>query len=357
MKKFLKKLHLWVALVFFLPLVIQALTGALLILEDNFKNKIHIDSSNQKTKPISQILLAAQTSIAEENYAPSLIKFAANKDDPTIIRFAAKDGKKSYREVVIDQNSLAILHVENLDKNFFRLIKKFHARLFIDGDLGYKIVSAYGFALLFLGLSGIIIWLPKPKKLLQSISIRLQEKGYVFYKDTHKAFGFWLSIFLVLIAISGIYLCLPKQTSNFIFNIFDGKNFMIADFNLEKQSSKANIDEIVNLTKNENLFLQSIKIPSKENKPYQLNFIDKNQKKITIIFDQFTKKTLAIKDENNFSVIEKFVAMQNEIHTGKWLGTWGCIINFIAAISIVILAISGIALWILKKKKKKDNFK
>lgn len=150
MKKIVKKFHLYFALILFLPLIIQGLTGSLLVLKDIFF-----------------------------------------------------DGEVP---------------------NFFRTLKKFHASLLLPSPWGKSVVGVFGLVLIFMCVSGLVIWWPKPGFLKHSLRFKFSSTGKKFHRDLHGAIGFWMLIPLTAASVTGIYLIYfkTKQSNKLWHAIHEG---------------------------------------------------------------------------------------------------------------------------------------
>ena len=350
MRKFIKKLHLYTALVLFLPLVIQGLTGALLVFQHEISAKKYELSEGQR-KPLAEIIEAARSQ-APEGFKASSIRF----DEAAIVRFSKRDGEKNMmREVVIDPVSLTVLEVKNPQEYWLNLIKRFHASLLIKGDLGKNIVGIYGFVLLFMTISGLIIWWPKPGNLKRALTFKFSSEGKKFHRDLHSAVGFWSLIFLFITSFSGIYLIYPKGTHAFVASIFPARDLREIP-QIEPNSNAAKIDEIIAIAKSENE-LKSIMIPSKPNQPYRLNFASKNHRDgeplIVVFVDQYKREIIEERNPSNYSLGEKILAWQHSLHEGSGFGLPYQIAVFLVGFLPLLFSITGIALWWIKRKSKK----
>ncbi len=339
MKKILKKLHLYIALIFFLPLILQGLTGAILIFHEeleNFKSTKASQKPAEQPHEIAKIITAAQK-FAPQELTPSFIKFEANGLDK--VRF-----DKNF-EVVINPETLEIIEQRNPETGFFYIVKKLHTNLLIKAPWSRNIIGIFGIALLFLTISGIILWWPKNlEKFRNSIHFKFSDIGYRFHKTMHKAIGFWFFITLTVISISGIYLSFKSPLRIKTSEI--SKEFLT-------------IDEAEIIAKNSlarDAKLLSIAFPTKPQQPYRFNFASADAKAtspiISVFIDPHTAKIIEIRNLNHQSLLDQILAWQAPIHTGKAFGTFWRILLFLSAFTPIIFSITGIVMWRMKKIKK-----
>jgi len=363
-KKIIKKLHLYVALALCLPLIIQGLTGSILIFQSEISHALlkrnHVFSEGEIQSAGS--IVKAASAVTEKDFQPNLVKIS----DVASVRFMKNEGEKKFAsEVILDPVSLEVLQVKNPETDFFRFIKKFHATLLIKGELGHQIVSVFGFALLFLAISGLILWFPKFKNLGKekafTFTFKFRSVGKKFHRDLHVVVGFWSSVFLLITAFSGVYLSLPESTGRAVLSVFSGDELVpINSIKVEKlEGKKLEIDEAVKIAKadvGEDAELVAVGFPTKSDQPYRLNFLRKNQFEgtpaIMVFIDPWTKKIIEKRDSSVYKMGNKINAWQHALHSGEWLGVTSKIINFLLGFSLLLFSITGIAMWWIKRRSK-----
>ncbi|MEI6069152.1 MAG: PepSY-associated TM helix domain-containing protein, partial [Methylococcaceae bacterium] len=87
-------------------------------------------------------------------------------------------------------------------------ILRFHYSLAL-GSMGMTIVGFIGLALLFSVLTGLILWWPSPGKLKKALTIKRNASSARLNFDLHKTFGFYSTIILLFLILSGVYLIFP----------------------------------------------------------------------------------------------------------------------------------------------------
>jgi len=212
LKKFFKKLHLYFALALCIPLILQGLTGATLVFQreisDAILRKNYNFSEGQKAEEI--LLIEAGKKIAPPEFVFQSVKISAAAS----LRFSKNGEKKEWIEVLLDPVSLDVLEIRNPDKNFFKIVKKFHENLLLPKEIGKNIVGIFGVVMLFMCVSGLVIWWPKQKFSRQAFTFKFAAKGRQFHRGLHGAVGFWFLIPLTLTSITGIYLIYFKEPSS-----------------------------------------------------------------------------------------------------------------------------------------------
>lgn len=363
MKKLLKKLHLYLALALCLPLVLQGLTGAILVFQKPISNSLlrqnHTFSEGEIQTP-NALITAAQTQIPE-GFSATLVKLPAEENSPATIRFTKKGEKTTMLEALIDPVSLEVLKIKNPETDFFRLIKKFHVSLFIPGQSGKNIVGSFGFVMIFMSLSGLVLWWPKPHNLKRAFTFEFAAKGRRFNRDLHSAIGFWTLWVLLVTSFAGVFLAFTPATTATILAIFPGQDLRASAsaIKVEPTEKSLSLDEATSLATSSvstDEKLLSLSLPAKKDQPLCFNFAPKNYSEgepaITVFVDQFQQKIIEKRDPALFSVGETIVAWQHALHAGEGLGWLWKIVVFGTGFLPLLFSITGITMWIQKKRNK-----
>jgi uncharacterized iron-regulated membrane protein len=350
MRKILKKIHLWVGLIFCLPLILMGLSGSILIFERETENLLKPTYKLEKgeTQEIEKIIEHATQNL-DQNLKPNLYK-ASKDNNPALVRLSAKN---KFVEVLIDPVSLQILEKKEGSNSIIKTIEQFHTSLLLRDYGGRNIVGIFGIAFLILALSGIIIWFPKVGSFKSSLFLQKNLCGFVFHKNLHKVFGFWSLVFIFIISFSGIYLAFSKQINGIFFKETFGKNITIE---ANKEINPKSLNDLVIKASNEfeNAKLISIIFANKEKQPMRINFASDNyidgQPYITVFINQFSGEILSIRNPQEYSIGEKFVSWLKPLHTAQGLGIFWYMIIFFIGLLPILFSITGFLMW--KKKRK-----
>ncbi len=197
-------LHKWLGLIFALPVLITALTGALLVhyqwIERSFDQEIFRSSSASEENHLPLEAIISKTSARHPDWNPRFIETPGAKDRNVVISLAAPEGNWT---VIADAISGEELVVRAQDQGPRRWLLALHANLFL-GSTGDWIVGATSLMLLVAGVTG--LW--------------LYGKGWEYpfrlrtlLKDSHRHIGFYNLLFLVIIALTGFLLTLTNILS------------------------------------------------------------------------------------------------------------------------------------------------
>ena len=373
MKKILKKLHLYLALIFCLPLIIQGLSGSMMVFRSEISDFIlqqNYKFSEGQNHSASEIIAAAKRAFAESgeenasHFSVSLVRIPYQKSQPAIVRF---NDKKISREVLIDAASLQVIKIKNPAEDFFFIIKKLHTNLLIENPQSLVFIGCYGFILLFMAISGIILWWPKSQNFMRSLSFNFKARGVALHRNLHKTFGFWSYLIILAISFSGIYLAFPDSTAATINAILHNNHpqqnlreikietqELQTKFNLEKAITEIHAALLESGVSEPQLI--SINFPQKPDQPYRFNFADKNYERgeplITTLFNHQQNKIITIRNPESYNAAEKIITWQHAIHTGEGLGIIWQLLVFFTGFLPLIFSITGIIMWRAKPKRK-----
>src|SRR5450830_914252 len=107
------------------------------------------------------------------------------------------------QRVYVDPVTAKVVHQVADDERFTRQLFHLHGELLM-GGLGSALVElAAGWTIVML-LSGLYLWWPKGGRLAGVVYPRLKQRGRLFWRDLHAVVGFWISLFAVLLILSGL---------------------------------------------------------------------------------------------------------------------------------------------------------
>lgn len=93
-------------------------------------------------------------------------------------------------------------------------------------------VNGFGaLGVMFLAISGAILWWPGARNLRRAMTVRRGLSGHLFLRDLHGVLGFWLVLLLLLWALTGIYFSFPVPFDSLVQSLgeADGSSSVIED--------------------------------------------------------------------------------------------------------------------------------
>lgn len=209
MNKLFAKAHVWLSIPFGIILAIVCLTGAILVFETEIQELRY--PSRYFVKEVKSTPLP-----------PAALMEAARQQLPDSIQLngirVSSDPKRTYQLVLpgkkaacfIDPYTAEITGIDD-GKGFFMTVMRLHRWLLgeykRDGSFswGKTIVGYSTLALVFILISGLVIWFPRNKNMLKNrLKIKTGAGGFRFLYDLHVSGGFYATLFLLAISLTGL---------------------------------------------------------------------------------------------------------------------------------------------------------
>ncbi|MBM6657850.1 PepSY-associated TM helix domain-containing protein [Bacteroides gallinaceum] len=212
MRKLFAKLHLWLSLPLGIIISIICLSGAALVFERDITQALQrslytVVPPSEDTQPLSPSQLAThiQAQVSDSLHLSSLLLSA----NPHETAFA------SFRETGRKQLSVNPYTGEVLGWTqsypFFQTMRKLHRWLLDppaskgEKSVGKIIVGITTLVMVFILISGLIIWIPRTRKALKNrLSVSCTKGWRRFWYESHVAIGFYSTLLLLVMALTGL---------------------------------------------------------------------------------------------------------------------------------------------------------
>jgi sulfite reductase (NADPH) flavoprotein alpha-component len=367
-KKLLFKIHLILGLTAGFVLMIVGLTGSVLSFEKEIiqfinKDTYFVKSLDKPKLSIEQILNDFNKKIPEAKI--NALTFSKDETSSLIINIASKD-KKARKGINYYINPYTAEILPDLKGDvFFKFIEDIHRRLTF-GDVGKQIVAASVVSLLLLIISGVYIYWPRIKNaFFKSMTFKFKHKGRAFLSTMHSSVGLWVIPFYLIACLTGLF-----WSYDFISNGLHS----LTGVEKQKKMQAPKSDENNNLSdlsysdvqKAVDLFNQNIKDYEKinirftpKNETYTFSYLslnpthDRAMSKIEL--DINTNKIINHEKFEDKPLTEKLMRSILALHTGEYFGLIGRIIMFISSSLMALFTITGLMMYMGRKKKKKEK--
>ena len=369
MKKIFKKIHLWLSVPFGLIISIICLTGATLVFEKELTRAgnphLYTVEYKEGSKPLKPSEIIARISQQTgDTLKISSLQVAGNPKEAWMVSFT----NAGQRQLSVNPYSGEINGwVEG--NSFFQTVRKLH-RWLLDApaqkgasSTGKTIVGITTLLMVVILISGIVLWWSRTRKSLQNrLKVSCTKGPFRFWYDSHVSLGFYVTIFLLVMALTGLTWSFRWYRTGF-YALFG------APTEQPKQSAPAHEDNNKKEKKNEperlNYLAWDAALAELQNRyeTYGTIQLSKNsaqviqsgkQKGDTASFDIHTGNITEIKvyniDEQPMS--NKMKGLIYSLHTGQWGGMLTRIIYFLSAFIGGILPLTGYCLWIKRINRK-----
>lgn len=369
MKRIIKYLHQWLGLISGLLVFIIAITGSLYAFQSEIQDATQpyrfVSTENKNFIPPSRLQQTAKNHLPNKKLH-SVKYFTENRSAQAIFY----DLNPTYYYIVyLNPYSGKILHTQNMEEGFFPFILKGHFYLWLPPYIGNKVVASATLVFFLLMITGLILWIPKNIKKLKhrlwfdwNKKTRWKRKNF----DLHNILGFYVFIIALIFITTGLVWGFQWFAQGY-YTALGGKKSLAYNEPISNKihNSMINPEDILYakiISETENLKSIEVHFPETDSSAIAINTnteVGTYWKTDYRYFDAYTlteKKAMNIYGRlHDTTFADKLLRMNYDIHTGGILGLPGKIFMFLMSLIIASLPITGVVIWINKKKKIKIN--
>ncbi len=376
LKKIIGKIHLWLGLASGLVVFIVAITGCLIVFEEEISTLFNygvfrqVEKKNDPYVPPSKIFTAADSYLKDKKIARTYYTVFTNK--PGVSVMWALDSSRQYHAILQNPYTGEVVGNYAYKTSFFAIMTHIHTSLAL-GKTGTTIISYSTLIFVILMLTGLILWKPASKKgYKQRFTIKWNAKAKRLNYDLHNVLGFYMSWVAIFIALSGLVWSFEWMNSSVQWLANGGKKIEAPVKNLVSDttgiafyfSGKINyktIDSVYALHARDISNTNAIRVykPSAVKDILRIDIETKNGTNYAradeYVYDQYSGRLLALGKFTDLSNGEKLRRMNYYIHVGSIGGLTGKILAFFASLIAASLPITGFIIWKGRKRVKRTK--
>ena len=377
------KLHLILGLSAGFILLIVGFTGAMLSFEKEILNAINQDTYKvavQEQGKLSTKELLEKFQEQKPQAKINSITFSSSQDSSSMINVAGEgaNARKGVTYYVNPYSAEILPEVSGL--KFFKTVENIHRRLLLD-DFGKQVVGISVICLLILMFSGIYIYYPRLKKsFLQSLTLNFQSKGRFFLSNLHSVIGMWVIPFYLVASLTGLYWSYEwfNNSLHQITGVEKPKKPQMqnpqeqnkpqgdmkqkeprAEMNAPQMTEKISFDDVSLAVDTFNTLIENkystatLKLEPKGT-VYSFSYLSNSHhdhSKNTFELDVKTKEIVKHDKFEDKTLIQKLMGSILLLHTGEYFGFIGKIGMFLASFMMPLFAVTGLMLYIKRRKK------
>jgi uncharacterized iron-regulated membrane protein len=220
------QVHLWTAMAIALYIVVLSVTGSLLVYRNELNTllatrKPAFDPNATRLTP-QQIREAAQRAYPGWNIA-SVSERITRRSPAYDVSLERGTGNVEKKERYFNPYSGADLgDTFTRGERYLYRVVELHDNLLLEHD--GKFWNGVGSIVVTLTcLTGLVVWWPGIARWKRSLVFRWSSGWRRFNWDVHSALGFWLFLFLLMWAVSGVYLGIPDPFNSVAEHFFPAK--------------------------------------------------------------------------------------------------------------------------------------
>ncbi|PWK77681.1 putative iron-regulated membrane protein [Mucilaginibacter oryzae] len=268
-----------------------------------------------------------------------------------------KEGDRANLTVMINPYTGQIIEQFNRRETFLYSVEMFHRFLLGKRDsVGDWVISISTLFFLVILITGVILWWPKTKAIMkQRLKIKWGGSGKRLTHDLHIVTGFYTSIFLIIIAASGLVMTF-KWANNTLFFLTGskvvGKEDFKAPLSVYQPGVKALSPELALASLSDNIAnaeSYSLKIPRDTAATYSFSILKKGSAEAaTDVYyvDQYSGKIAGSVIYADKSLGQRIRGVIKPIHTGSIYGWPTKILAFIICMVSLIFPVTGVMMWL-----------
>lgn len=365
-KKLIGKIHLWLGLTSGLVVFIVSITGCLYVFQEEvcllLESGVFRKIEPQKEEFISPLTLQRKVENAFDREVTYMNASVYPSGDRASIVWL-RDSTRNYRAYIVNPYTGNIIDTFSYRKTFWSIVLSLHTSLLIP-KIGHHIVSISTLIFVALMFSGIYLWFPKSKRgFRQRFKVKWTASPKRLNYDLHNVFGFYMTWIAIFIAISGLVWSYEWVDKSIYWLATGGEvpeeplktTFSLPDSHIPKQ--KPDVDQtLLSLVDNSPALMSYyIEYPYDSTSNYSLTLNNARgkiyNKHNTYQISQYTGEVLDSNLWKEKNTGEKLQEANYNIHVGAILGLPGKIIAFFASLIAASLPITGLKIWLGRKKR------
>jgi len=215
LRRALFQIHLWAGVLLSLYLIVIALTGAILVFEDELTKAtlpsgLH-DYRSEQVAPVTTVVEKFRV-----EFPSAKIEYLTLPTEAIpAFQIHAVDAKKHEFNLAGDPVTGALYQEA---RNWLNIVHDLHIFLLLGEEHGIQ-VNGVGAAVLFaLAVTGLVLWWPGIKVWTRGLRVSFRHSWRRINYDAHSAIGFWTLAIVAWWAFSGIYFAWYRQVG-FVVNM------------------------------------------------------------------------------------------------------------------------------------------
>lgn len=371
-KKITGKIHLWLGLASGLIVFVVALSGCLLVFEEEISGLFGYGVFKKAAKqavpfaPPSKVFSVADSVLQDKRIARTYYTMYTGK--PTVNVLWALDSSRQYHAVLQDPYSGRLVGNYEYRKSFFAIVTHIHTSLAL-GTVGTAIISYATLIFVVLMITGLILWKPASKKgYKQRFTIKWKSSAKRVTYDLHNVLGFYMTWVAIFIAVTGLVWSFEWMNNSVQWVANGGKKVVASDKKLVSDTLHLPggvwhgvdykvVDHVFQNHLNDQGSIHAIRIYKPAMAADVIRVQVETIKGVSYAradeyaYDQYSGKLLGVQLFGELSNGEKLRRMNYYIHVGSIGGLTGKLLAFFGSLIAASLPVTGFLVWKGRRKK------
>ena len=363
--------HRWVSLVLVAWIVVESLTGALLVFEPQITQWWNRDDLHATAGDVGMAEAARAASEAADGAPVTFVTAPDGEAAGGMYRvvLARRDG--TLTTALVDPGSGEVTTLDHRMPLLVRWAFEVHVRLnstSIAGFDGLTVVGALGVAWLGVMLSGLYVWYwPGVRRWAQALRVRRRRGRFTFHLDLHKAVGIAIWLPLVLVIVTGLDLTFPRQVEDVwrvvVLGTFDHPE---TDTPLSTPSATPPIgpERARRIVADLDPAIDVEQVGTPAGSPVGVytvlarvdpSFLGQvgGERPVSFAVDQYSGAVLSVDDHRmDGAAVEAYETWSYPVHIGSFGGTTTKWIWVAVGLSPVVLGWTGVSMWLGRRRRR-----
>jgi uncharacterized iron-regulated membrane protein len=355
-KRALQTIHLWLGLLLAIPIIIIGLSGSALLLQrEILAYSVPAPTAEGQQATLEDLVAAAQKAAPENATVRSIVP-PAYAGAPATINFDMS-GRQPRTRVHVDPVSGEVLGTEPITNRgpILDFLIRAHAFLLLPAPIGFPMVGWMAGVMTFMAVSGLVLWWPRKGMWRQAFWMRKGARGLRFHVEFHHVVGFWGSVILLVMGVSGLYLVYPdtfRKTTELVLPTDrtprEAPQYAPGPAPLHADGAVAAALAAVPNTRAVN-----VQLPPTPDLPFVVHLETTEFRPklppILVTLNARTGEINFIDDPRRYSISDKFLNLQHTLHFGIGLGWLWKVLVFVSGILPLALGITGLMIYVKRR--------
>jgi uncharacterized iron-regulated membrane protein len=358
----LQRLHRWIGIPFGLLLLVQGMTGVVMVFRAELTRAIHhsalvdstrVDSPGAASVPVQSMLDKVRS--LHPDLRVSRIEYSKQPGDALLFRLE-RAGEGVERYVAVDRYSGGITRDAPLSQWPVQWLFELHEELWL-GAPGKNIVGTNGIVLALLALSGPFLWWPGRKALLRrGFNVSLSGGAYRGVRDLHRVGGIIVAAVLLVSGSTGIVIAWKSVVQPVIGRIMPMTVKPAAKVALQPGLALKPVDELIATARglHANAPVSNVRFPTGDGREVTVFLHDsvtgRPRASNQLWFNGYTGEVIGTYTAATLPSGNVLIDWMLPVHSGEVLGIAGRILFLLAGLVLCLLGVTGLWQWFARRK-------
>ncbi|WP_077529773.1 PepSY-associated TM helix domain-containing protein [Vreelandella utahensis] len=351
-RRWLQKLHLWAGLVLALPLILVAVTGALLAYADQLSPVFDGEAwqAEAEGEPLAWSALVVKLRSWRPETRIAHVGGDRHGSKPLMAYLVSES--EGFQPALIDPYTGEITERQP-EQEWVKTIEALHRNL-LAGSVGRQVVAVSSLAMVVLVIIGVVLWWPMRKGTLS----RLRGRGALLH--WHNLVGLVVAPALILFALTGVTLTYHKTVIPTLYQLATGQDEPTAP-SVETTGEQASTQQVVGAARNRmpGYTIQGFSDPKEPDEPYKIRLrapgdLHPNGWHIVHVHPT-SAEVVGVRHMASESWASWYDNSWLMLHTGSFLPAWPRILWVLLALSLPVLAVTGAWRWWVRTRKRRGR--